>query len=382
MNRLYRRRSRSGNVLVLTAVMMVAMFGLLAFAVDLGYLHVARSQLQNSADASALAAAWDLIDAGALRGDADPWPRIASAQATARQYAGLNRVAGSAPLLANQDIRIGYLANPSDPNAQIVTDPAYASRFNAVRVLTRRTADQNGEIPLFFARVIGRARSGLQAEATAAFVNNFRGFRAPDPDVNLEFLPLALDKPTFDSLFEGGGTDVWEWNEEEQRLVPGSDGIREANLFPQGTGSPGNRGTVDIGSNNNSTADLARQILHGVSAADLAHHGGSLELDDNDELLLNGDTGISAGIKDELATIKGLPRIVPLFTSVSGNGNNAWYTIVGFAGIRIMDVKLTGQMSSKRVIIQPARIDSLGGIPATGESQQSQFIYSPVWLVR
>ncbi len=94
-------------------------------------------------------------------------------------------------------------------------------------------------------------------------------------------------------------------------------------MFPQGTGSPGNRGTVDIGSSNNSTADIARQIVHGISPSDFAQLGGKLEFDDSGKLYLNGDTGISAGVKDELASIMGQPRIIPIFSTVSGNGNNA-----------------------------------------------------------
>jgi hypothetical protein len=69
-------------------------------------------------------------------------------------------------------------------------------------------------------------------------------------------------------------------------------------------------------------------------------------------LYVSGDTGISAGIKSQLNTIKGKPRAIPLFTAVSGPGNNATYTIERFVGIRIMDVKLTG--GNKRVIVQPA----------------------------
>jgi hypothetical protein len=71
-----------------------------------------------------------------------------------------------------------------------------------------------------------------------------------------------------------------------------------------------------------------------------------------------------------------------VFSSVSGPGNNAKYTIVGFAGVRIMEVVLTGSMSSKRVLIQPASVEMLGGIPATDGVQHSNFIHSPVWLVK
>ena len=106
----------------------------------------------------------------------------------------------------------------------------------------------------------------------------------------------------------------------------------------------------------------------------------AVKLDENGELELNGDTGISAGVKDELESIKGEPRIIPIFRTVTGPGNNAQYTIVCFAGVRILEVKLTGKMSSKRVIIQPAPMVAKGGIAGSG--QTSQFVYSPVWLVR
>ena len=106
-----------------------------------------------------------------------------------------------------------------------------------------------------------------------------------------------------------------------------------------------------------------------------------MELNDRGTLGLNGDTGISAGVKDELNSIRGKRRIVPVFSSVSGPGNNAQYTIVQFVGIRIMEVDLTGKSTSKRVIIQPATVKARGGIPSTS-TNTSRFVYSPVWLVR
>ena len=87
-------------------------------------------------------------------------------------------------------------------------------------------------------------------------------------------------------------------------------------------------------------------------------------------------------MKEELESIKGKPRIIPIFRSVSGNGNNAEYTIVKFVGVRVMYVKLTGSMSSKRVIIQPASIVTRGVIPSTGDSQKSYFVFSKPILVR
>ena len=112
----------------------------------------------------------------------------------------------------------------------------------------------------------------------------------------------------------------------------------------------------------------------------MAYHGGSLEFNDDGELELNGDTGISAGAKDELTSIKGEPRLIPIFSKVTGPGNNAQYTIVHWAGVRIMDVKLTGAMNQKRVTIQPCPMVVSGVIPS-GESTSS-FVYTPVVLVK
>ena len=166
-------------------------------------------------------------------------------------------------------------------------------------------------------------------------------------------------------------------------VTAGSDGILELNLFP-GAGPtqlpPGNFGTVDIGSSNNSTADLSRQIVSGVSAADLEYHGGSLTLGDFG-IYLNGDTGLSAAIQDELASILGIPRAIPLFDVVSGPGNNAMFHIVGFAGIQITSVRLTGPMTQKEVVIQPAHVVDDAVITESG-SGPSYFIYRPVQLVR
>ena len=67
---------------------------------------------------------------------------------------------------------------------------------------------------------------------------------------------------------------------------------------------------------------------------------------------------------------------------MAGPGNNAWYTIVACAGIRIMDVKLTGPMSGKRVMIQPSFVEVSGGLPANGDDPKSHFLHSPVWLIR
>ncbi len=369
---------RSGNVLVLTALMMIPMFAAIACAVDLGYLCVVRSQLQRTADATALAAAWELCDGASLDEATDPLYAVYSARATAGQYARLNCVAGEAPALALSDVQLGYLQ--ADGQTISLNPTAYV----AASVNVRREAGQNGEVPLFFSRLLGINESAKSSQAIAVFTNSIGGFRPPTSGENLGILPLALDTGTWDGREGPDAVDEYSCNWDEATgqwvVTDGPDGIPEINLFPQGVNTPGNRGTLDIGSDSNSTADIARQIVEGITPADLDYHGGELKLDENGQLLLNGDTGISAGLKDELESIIGLPRIVPLFSSVAFNGNNAQYTVDRFVGMRIMYVELTGSMSGKRVIVQPAKIVTKGAIPTEG--QNSDFVYSPVWLIR
>jgi Flp pilus assembly protein TadG len=370
---------RKGNIVAMTAVLMIVMITFVAMAVDIGYLYTARNELQRSADAAAIAAAWELVDKNGEAGSNNATNLTTNATSKAVQFAALNKVCSTAPSLGNSDISVGYMANPSNPSDTLVATPS-GLLPNAVFVRVQRTASVNGEIPLFFARALGVNSSASKAEATAALVSGFNGFRTPADGSNLEILPFALDQDTWNGLCDYG-SDVYRYDPETKTVSAGSDGIKEVNLFPQGTGSPGNRGTVDIGSSNNSTADIARQILNGVTPADLAYHGGSLTFDANQELHLNGDTGISAGVKDELTTIIGKPRLIPIFTTVFGPGNNADYTITKFVGVRITGVKLTGSMSSKYVMIQPCNVISKGGIYQPGATT-TQYIYSPVWLCR
>jgi len=357
-----RKPERRAATLVFMALMVTLLMAMLAFAVDVGYILLVRTQLQVAADSSAMAAAAQLIESEA------------DVVATAQQFAGLH-------LAGNQDVEL----NASDVvkglwNFDIRSFDPNGWRDNAIQVTTRRDGTSGGEAPLFFAKVFGINSHAAKAEAIAGFVNNFDGFREPPSGENQPILPLALDKETFDAMLAGSGTDEWTWDRESAEVTFGPDDRREINLYPQDTGAAGNRGTVDIGNSNNSTADIARQILHGVTSEDLSHHGGSLELGADGVLELSGDPGISAGIKGELAAIEGQSRILPIFDQVTEQGSNTQYRIVQFVGVRIMEVKLTG--GNKRVMVQPARVIVRGGIPSSEPEPRSHWVVSPVYLVR
>jgi hypothetical protein len=357
-----KRPARRGATLVLAALMMTVMMGLVALAFDLGYVLLVRTQLQVAADSAAMSAAPMMIESP---------DRVVP---VAREYANRHIAGNQSVHLLSSDVELGFW--------NFYTRTFAPSTFmpNAVRVTTRRDETAGGEAHLFFARALGIDSCAVDAEAIAGFVNNFDGFRPPPSGENLPVLPFALDKPTCDQMLDGLGTDDWTWDPETGQITPGPDGITEVNLYPEGTGMPGNRGTVDIGGENNATSDLVRQILDGPSSEDLAAHGGQLAFDEDGVLELNGDTGISTGIKDALADIRGEPRIICVFSQVVNPGDNALYTIVQFVGVRIMEVELTE--GDKRVIIQPGRVVLRGGIPAPDNNQiRSQNVFSPICLV-
>ena len=379
---------RRGAVAVLGAVLMVTLVGMLAFAIDLCYLANSNAELQRSADASALAGCYQLVYTGTPGTPVDLSSNVANVPTAAAQFAKANPVCNSGPALGSSDVVVGFMANPTQSGGSI-NAAANQNAFNAVQVTIHRSASENGKIPTFFGSVFGVNGVTSSVAATAAFISNFSGFTTPSTNGgtgNLMLLPFALDKTTWDALQAGNTsvtTDSWNYTSGGQ-VVSGADGIREVNLFPQGTGSPGNRGTVQIGASNNSTATLCRQITNGISPADLAYYPNSqLKFDTSGNLYLNANPGISAGCKSALASIIGQTRLIPIFASVVGQGSNATYDIVEFVGARIMDVNLTGSMSSKHLTVQPAIVYTRGGIPSSSSTTQTSYgIYSPIFLVK
>jgi len=362
---------RRGSVLVLGLILTIGVISVAALSLDLGYVRLVQLELRRSADAVAMAGCWDLFEQYQYAGGSEY--QIESIHGACNEIAHRNSVGETYAALDATDLQVGRY----ELDGSWTTNSGLPA--NAVQVVLRRDESVNGELPLFFAALTGRSTQQLQVSATAAFFQTIEGFYVPDSGESLNVLPIALDLETWLSAINDQTEDDYQFQNGTVQI--GGDGISEANLYPQGTGSPGNRGTVDIGGADNSTSDLSRQILHGVSRQDLVELGKPLLFDENGELELNGDTGISAGIKDELSSIIGEVRIIPIYSGVSGNGNNATYTIVRWEGVRVLDVKLTGKKSSKRVMVQPQRILARNArIDYTG-SNLSTHLYTPVLLV-
>jgi Flp pilus assembly protein TadG len=378
----------------MVGVTLFILLGMASLTVDVGMLYRARDEAQAAADAAAMAGAWKLLDNERLKSDPNMTAVISAARTAAIEMAARNKIINTSPSLSasisndansDSDIIVGYLSDP-DNNPSEPLSTADPDQFNTVRVRVRRDAQHSSPIDLFFAGIFGRLTADISAEAYATFKDGVVGYKVDDTTGNADLLPLALKVTAWNNLLSGTFTsgDNYTYNAATGAVTAGPDGIKELNLYPGGGASQlpsGNFGTVDVGNPNNSTADLSRQIRYGVNEDDLAYFGGELVLGPDGTVALNGDTGLSAAIKDDLTAIKGLPRAISLYSSVTGSGNNSVFSVVGFVGIRIMDVKLTGSMSSKRVIIQPAYVVDDSAMTGPG-SGPSYFVYTPVHLVR
>ncbi|NND97929.1 MAG: hypothetical protein HKN47_11435 [Pirellulaceae bacterium] len=371
--------SRRGSVTVLASILMIVLLAMVAFAVDLGYIAMAKTEAQRTADAAAHAAALEYSRSG----DAESASGLAHELAS--NYSQSNLVlSDAADVEADADVVVGRYDFGGESNELQFDNP---ESYNAVKVRIRRTNGQNGGVPLFFGNVLGHDRQDVITEATAALIRNVSGFRSPASGENVPVLPITLSEDEWNAAMNGGGDDNWSYDSQSNSVSSGNDGVREFKIYPNDSKdkkgkkntSSGNLGAVNIGVSNNSTSYLGNQIRNGLSKSDMNFHGGSLELDSDGELELSGNPGLSASIQKDLQAIIGQPRVMPIYRSVDGNGNNAVYTIVKFVCVRIMYANLSG--NDKGVYVQPASM-AFPGVIQGSTNGSSSGVYSPPRLVQ
>jgi hypothetical protein len=147
-------RHRRGATLMLSVFLLIVMLGFVAFAVDVGYILLVRTQLQVAADSAALAAAQ--VMGSPLT---DPVTK-------AKEYAAYHQAGGRKIELKNGDIEYGTwdaTGRKFAPSSQL---------GNAIRVTTKLDANHGGQAPTFFGRVLGK--NGFDAQAQAIAMGNPR----------------------------------------------------------------------------------------------------------------------------------------------------------------------------------------------------------------
>ena len=169
--------------------MLVILLGMIAFAVDLGYVALARTQLQAAADATALAAAANVNQPQSTM--------VAAAQYFASQQA----VAGRAVQVNSSDILYGNW----DVSSRTFTSSSTPG--NAMQVTVRTNQTNGGKTGLFFGRIFGLASVSESATAVAtvnprdiAFVIDLSGSMNDDTQPD--------NTSGIDSSYPGSGTNL------------------------------------------------------------------------------------------------------------------------------------------------------------------------------
>src|SRR3989304_216072 len=149
-----KRRNRRAVVLVLAAILLVVMFAFLAFAVDLGFIALTHTQLQNAADSAALAAA------------AYVPTNMDDATNEAKEFASYGD--GGGKQVENESVNVEF--GTWDIDLRVFTSSPIPG--NAVRVTVERDTGKGGKIPLFFGPILGQ--NNFESRASAVAMTNPR----------------------------------------------------------------------------------------------------------------------------------------------------------------------------------------------------------------
>lgn len=314
------QHQRSGNVVVLISLLLPPLFACVALAVDYGFLLYIRTNLQRTADQAALAAVRD------LEPDSDGVQDLIKVRATVREYVQLN--AGNNFTVVDSDIEIGRF-NPATvySNFEILDNGI----FDTVAVTVRRDDLANSSVSLYFARIFGNTTVDVSATATAVLQ------KAKLLTEGSDILPIAVAVETWNSQPVNA---IWS--------IYGDGRMEDA----FGNPVPGNWGTLDVGASNNSSSTLVDQILNGLRQQDIdyLYSNGTIPspdfIDSKIAANLNGDTGLSAGIKAAVRESHGKSKLMPIFESFSNQGGNLDFRIVNWGVISIVTSSWQGSRNS------------------------------------
>lgn len=364
------RDRRRGMTAVFVVITIPVLIGFAALTVDVGVIYGTRADLQNAADAAALAGA------SALTGDSMMQVRIANGESDAI-YAVRASLSHSIHTVAAQNHSFGTDTTAVDPGDILLgwidltsgTAPLQtavpANTMNAVQVTVRRSTEgTNSPVALMFASLFGKSFTSVTASAVAAFDDRFSGL-----ETDTEFggvMPLTMSLGDYEDQMEEADDD-FSYDAATDSVSSGGDGFVEVIAFP-GDSAPGSRGLLNIGVPNQSSSELAYQIENGVAPEDFEIEIGTSALTFVDAdgapstYQITGNPGLKASLEGALLTRVG--QVIAFFVhdSVSDSGSNTTYRIVGIRFGRIMEVHLKDSHANRGIWIQPTTYSGAGVI--------------------
>jgi Flp pilus assembly protein TadG len=349
---------RRGAIVVLGVILLTLLVGMLAFSIDIGYTVAVRAELQNAADAAALAAAQRLQDpfvqyyapgqiaqnsiyTAAVTDSTTPTSPICTAQ----QFAAKNTAGGVNITVPTSDISFSYW------DGQNAFVPAsYPGNFpNTVTVVTRRDSVANGPLALFFAQIFGITSTELTATASATiFAGDITSLQSI-AGVNAHILPVAFDVNYWKTFIQTGQSP-------DGNTYLGTNGNPQVQVYPYPGNAPGSFGLLDVGTPANDTPAFRTWIDDGETPNDISY------LVSNNLVPVSMDApqawkcgpGLKSTLVSDFQSVMGVANLLPLFKPVndgsngqsyqaaSGTGQNATYQIVGFVGVTVTQADGSG----------------------------------------
>lgn len=171
------KTNNNGVAIIYVALALIALLAFVGLAIDLGYMYVTKTQLQNAADSAALAGAEKVKYIGP--GGGNPNDLVQStARTEAINFANRNQATKQNVAIANDNTNV--LSSSNDITVGHWNGTTYtpnATPVNAIQVRPRRTDDApGGPVSLFFNKIFGWDTMGAAADAVAGLpirANNF-----------------------------------------------------------------------------------------------------------------------------------------------------------------------------------------------------------------
>jgi Flp pilus assembly protein TadG len=147
-----------GMSMLYIVVALVAMLGFCSFAVDLGRVETAKTELRRAADAAARAGAANI-------------PMGSSAvQNAAIAMAAANKCDGASVVISASNVEVG-IWNKSSGTFSTSGNADNITTFNAVQISALRTKANGNPIPLLFGQILGANTCNVTATSVAALIS-------------------------------------------------------------------------------------------------------------------------------------------------------------------------------------------------------------------
>lgn len=278
--------SERGASAIIVAILMTALIGFAAIAIDVGRIYWERAQLQNGADSAAISVALDCSKGKCPDGEA------------------------TAPGLANDN------ANDAHSKLEPITYPT----LRTVRVTTSALSTEGDEsLGMTFANIFGISEVSVPATAEASW---------GPPETTASFpwtAPLCafkslLSQDQLDDLAEFGHFDGAP---SDERITLRSD--ENAPAIPECVDQPGyvNGGFAWIDFDDNCQAQIDMSTGDPVAGSDPGNN-------------------LPQSCKTALDNAMDHPILFPIFDSSSGTGNGGSYDIYGYGAFQITGYKFSG----------------------------------------